>query len=115
MRTSWPASSTICASRAFPNKASAERECRSARRGSLDLHIFEVTGLVVDADDGRRDPAGEFARLALGLHQRGDEVAVLLRGQPLVLALLPGRFVDQFTRRRCVHIAGFADLPVEGD
>src|SRR5215212_6018339 len=43
------------------------------------IHIFEVAGLVVDADFRRRDPAGEFAGREFRLHQAFDEVAVRRR------------------------------------
>src|SRR5438128_795668 len=34
-----------------------------------DLHIFEVAGLVIDADLGRGDPRGELSGLGDRLHQ----------------------------------------------
>src|SRR5262249_13586819 len=48
-------------------------------------HILELARLVVDADLGRRDPAGELAGLLHRLHQLSDELAIGLRGQPLIL------------------------------
>src|ERR1700723_2074859 len=42
----------------------------------LDLHVLEITRLVVDADLGRRDPGCEFAHARDRRHQRGDKVAV---------------------------------------
>src|SRR5262245_52575921 len=42
----------------FEARPSAELLSMTAQRSSRDLHIFEVAGLVVDADLGRGDPAG---------------------------------------------------------
>ena len=41
-----------------------------------DLHVFEVTRLVVDADLGRCDPAGKRARLSLWFHQTFNEIPI---------------------------------------
>src|SRR5258708_20230424 len=81
----------------------------------LDLHIFEIAGLVVDADLGRRDPGGELAGLGDRLHQRGDEVAVVGRRQPFALSLVPGGLVDQHAVRCGVDILELADGAMEGD
>src|SRR5262249_40704790 len=59
-----------------------------------NLHVFEVAGLFVNADLGRRDPAGEFSRLRLRLHQALDEVAVGIRRQEFVAPLLPVRIAQ---------------------
>src|SRR5579871_6671248 len=40
---------------------------RHSLASRLDLHILEIARLVVDANLGRRDPGGEFAR---GRHRR---------------------------------------------
>src|ERR1700735_408774 len=55
----------------------------------FDLDVFEIAGLVVDAHLRRRDPVRELARFADRLHQRGDEVAVVDRGQIVALYLRP--------------------------
>src|SRR3954467_3098093 len=79
----------------------------------LDLHVLEGNPPVVDADFRRRDPGGEHAGLGDGLHQRGDEVAVRGRGQPIILALRPGGIVDQKTIRRRVDALELADMAME--
>src|SRR5262249_46533447 len=52
---------------------------RCARNGetalSRDLYVFEIAGLVVDADPRRSDPAREFAGLDDLFHQAADELA----------------------------------------
>src|SRR6187455_2678440 len=81
----------------------------------LDLHVFEIARLVVDADFRRRDPRGELAHLGLRLHQTGDEVAVVGRGQPGALALLPRGIADQLSVRIGMDALELADLAVERD
>jgi hypothetical protein len=80
-----------------------------------DLHVFEIAGLVVDADARRRDPAGELAGLDHALHQAGDEIAVVLRRQPLARVALPGRLVDELAGRRHFHVLELADQAVKAD
>src|SRR5579872_238745 len=80
-----------------------------------DLHVFEVAGLVVDADAWRGDPAGELARLGHRLHQAGNKVAVVLRRQPLPFVAIPCRVVDQRALGRNLRVLEFADLAVEAD
>src|SRR6478672_10621801 len=81
----------------------------------LDLHVFKIAGLVVDADFRRRDPVGVDAGFGDRLHQRCDEVAVLGRGQPFALAGIPGGVIDQDALWRGVDIPELADLAVERD
>src|SRR5262245_25572779 len=80
---------------------------------SRELHVFEITRLVVDADARRRDPACELAGLDHLAHQALDEVAVVLRRQPLVLLLVPRSRFDQLAGRGCLDVLELADLPVE--
>src|SRR5262245_35729661 len=80
---------------------------------SRDLHIFEIAGLVVDADAGRGDPARELAGLDHLFHQPLDELAIGGRGQPLVLVLVPRRLVDDVAIGIGLDVAEFADLPME--
>src|SRR5579863_6569194 len=80
-----------------------------------DLHVLEIAGLVVDADARRSDPTGEFAGLGDRLHQAGDELAVILRRQPLTLLPLPRRIADQLAGGRYVGILELADHAVEAD
>src|SRR6516162_6018441 len=80
---------------------------------SRELHVFEITRLVVDADTRRRDPACELAGLDHLPHQALDEVAVILRRQPRVLLLVPPCRVDQLSARRRRDVLELADLPVE--
>src|SRR5262245_59226150 len=86
---------------------------RSKQASSRELHVFEITRLVVDADTRRRDPARELAGLDDLAHQALDEVAVILRRQPLVLLLIPRCRVDQLPGRRRRDVLELADLPVE--
>src|SRR6516165_858193 len=90
-----------------PSPAPPEPRSRPLLRNH---HILELPRLVVDADLGRRDPAGELAGLLHRLHQLGDELTVRLRGQPLILLPLPGGGVDQFAQRGGAHVAELADL-----
>ena len=76
-------------------------------------HILELARLVVDPHLGRRDPAGELAGLLHRLHQLGDELAVRLRGQPLILLPFPGGGIDQFAQRGGAHVAELANGAVE--
>src|SRR5438876_11631007 len=55
----------------------------------MQLDVFEVAGLAVDAGARRRDPRGELAGFGDRLHQAGDEGIVLGRGQELLAPLLP--------------------------
>src|SRR5262249_52506185 len=80
---------------------------------SGELHVFEIAGLVVDTDARRRDPAREFARLNDLAHQALNEVAIILRRQPLVLLPIPRRVIDQLSARRRLDVPELADLPVE--
>src|SRR5262247_4566571 len=80
---------------------------------SRELHVFEITRLVVDADARRRDPARELAGLDDLAHQALDEIAVILRRQPLVLLPLPRCGVDQLAGRGRLDVLELADLPVE--
>src|SRR5271169_1989955 len=86
-------------------------------RGPLrrNPHILEIAGLVVDADAGRRDPAGEFARLDDLAHQACDKIAIVFRRQPLALAAVPARLVEKLSVRRDFHILELADLAAEAD
>ena len=91
---------------------------RSGRPGMTsrrDLHIFEIARLVVDADAGRGDPAGELAGLGDWLHQAADEIAIVLGRQPFAFVAVPGRLIDDEPRRRHVHVLELADLAVEAD
>src|SRR5262245_3582884 len=78
-----------------------------------NLHVFEVAGLVVNADLGRRDPAGEFSRLRLRLHQALDEVAVGIRRQEFVAPLLPVRIAQDLPIRIGLDRGELADVAVE--
>src|SRR5262249_14514295 len=78
-----------------------------------ELHVFEIARLVVDADARRRDPACELAGLDHLPHQTLDEIAVVLRRQPLVLFPVPGCFVNELSARGCVDVLEFANLAVE--
>ena len=55
-----------------------DRRSRTAQASRRKLHVFEIAGLVVDADARRRDPARELAGLDDLLHQALDEIAVVL-------------------------------------
>ena len=67
-------------SRQDRDRAHSARGDREVRLGVGDLHVLEIARLVVDADLGRRNPAGEFGRLELRLHQALDEILVRRRG-----------------------------------
>ena len=62
---------------------------------------------------GGGDPAGEFAGLEAGLHQRLDVVAVGRGGQPLGGAGVPGRAVDELAFGADALVGEHADLAVE--
>src|SRR3954466_9019637 len=79
---------------------------RKASSSSLvKLDVFVLYGEVVDAALRRRDPRGHLAGLGHLLHERMDEGAVALRGDPIVepalvfmtVDLLPGG-VDRHAR-----------------
>src|SRR5579863_7006294 len=93
-------------------RAGATARIDASRR---DLHIFEIAGLVVDADARRGDPAGELARLGDPLHQADDEIAVGLRRQPLAEIAAPGGAVEDFARGRNLDVLELADLAMEAD
>src|SRR5262249_8226053 len=100
--------------RVKPRSASAsEGPACAAGASSRELHVFEITRLVVDADTRRRDPAFELAGLDHLAHQPLDEVAVVLRRQPLVLLPVPRRRIDQLPGRRRLDVLELADLAVE--
>src|SRR5262249_19589916 len=80
-----------------------------------DLHVLEIAGLVVDADLRRRDPTRELAGLGNGRHQRGDELAVVRRRQPLVLVFRPSGLVDDSAVRLRKDILELTDMAVESD
>src|SRR5262249_45962469 len=82
---------------------------------SRDLYVFEIAGLVVDADPRRSDPAREFAGLDDLFHQAADELAVVVRRQPPILVTSPGRLVDEFARRRRLDVFELANLTMETD
>src|SRR5262245_53011327 len=68
--------------------------CATPRSCLVHLDVLEVAGLVVDTGFGRGDPGGELAALPTGRHQAGDEIAVRLGGEPLVLLLGPLRLAQ---------------------
>src|ERR1700686_2174327 len=80
----------------------------------LDLHIFEIAGLVVDADFRWRNPRREGADLRHRRHQRTDKIAVVGGWQPFALAPIPGGIVDQEAVGCGMDILELADLAVEG-
>src|SRR5438132_444130 len=59
-----------------------------------ELHVLELDRLAVDAARGRRDPAGELARLHHRRHEARHVGLVLRRRQPLVLAGVPFGLTD---------------------
>src|SRR5256885_11007071 len=65
------------------------------RGASVEAHVFKIHGLAVDAHDRRRDPARELARPHAAAHERGDEGAGGVRGQPFALAHAPFLLADQ--------------------
>src|SRR3954452_9529972 len=56
---------------------------------SIRTHVIVSQSEIVDAAIGRRDPAGEFARLSDPLHQALDKVAIGVGRQPFALLCLP--------------------------
>src|SRR5262249_30790248 len=95
------------------SQARPKAQLPRAGASSRELHVFEITRLVVDADTRRRDPACELAGFDHLTHQALYEVAVILRRQPLVLLLVPPCRVDQLPARRRRDVLELADLPVE--
>src|SRR5437588_389461 len=59
-----------------------------------ELHVLELDRLAVDAARGRRDPAGELARLHHRRHEARHVGLVLRRRQPVVLAGVPFGLAD---------------------
>ena len=57
----------------------------------------------------------KLSGLAHRLHQRGDEIAVRRRRQPLALVALPRGVIEQLAAGRRLDVAELADLAVEGD
>ena len=93
---------------------------QAARRGLSggalgDLHVFEFARLVVDADLGRRDPAGELARLHLRLHQAFDERAVVVGRQEFAAALAPIGIAQHVAVHIRLDAGKLADVAMEGD
>jgi len=85
---------------------------------SAHVSIFTYSkspGLLSMPTFGGEIPVGVDACVGHRLHQRGDEVTVLCRRQPIDLALVPGGVIDQHALGRGVDILEFADLAVERD
>src|ERR1700730_11442297 len=97
----------------FPDCAALHPGYGRPRSSRRNPHVFEVAGLVVDADLGGRDPFSELSRLPHRLHQCGDEIAVGFRRQPLILPMRPGSGVYEFAVWRCMSVAKLADLAME--
>src|SRR6266487_765516 len=68
--------------RASPSSATSF-EISAGIASSRELHVFEITRLVVDADTRRRDPACEFAGLDDLAHQALDDDAVTSLNSPI--------------------------------
>src|SRR3954452_10379592 len=119
-RTSSPCSAQMSAAVMPAAPAPAMRTSTSsvsavmrAASGRLELDVLEIARPVVDADPRRRDPRRKLAGLTDRLHQRGDELAIGQRRQPLVLLLGPGRRVDQDAGRRRVNVLELADVAMK--
>src|SRR5262245_66337349 len=87
----------------------------SACSGLVDLDVLEIARLVVDADLGCGDPGSELAPLPAGLHKALDEVAVRLRGDPLIFPVRPLGIAQDIAFRGGLHIGELADLSMEGN
>src|SRR6202034_391237 len=80
-----------------------------------DFHVFEIARLVIDADAGRGDPAGELPRFGDRLHHAADEIAVGLRRLHFAFVAELVRLVGDESRRRDMHVLELADLAMEAD
>src|SRR5271166_961607 len=89
------------------------REGPSRPTASVNLHILEIAGLVVDADARGGDPAGVLAGLVTGLHQGIDELHVRVVGQPGAGPDLPLLLFQNLARGAHAMAGEFADLAVE--
>src|SRR5215813_3975708 len=76
--------------------------------------VLELDGLAVDPARGRRDPAGELARLRHALHETPDEGLILGGGQPVPVLRVPLRLADHSAVRGHLHVGEGADGAVEG-
>ena len=56
---------------------------------SVEAHVFEIEGLVVDAACRRRNPVGKLARLGDTSHERCHEGAIGCARQPAVDVRVP--------------------------
>src|SRR5208337_4896723 len=81
----------------------------------LDPDVFELPRLAVDADLRNRDPRRELAALEARPHQAGDEITVVLGGQPIVLVPRPFRFAQQLSVGRSLDVLELTDIAMEGD
>src|SRR4029453_13909348 len=76
--------------------------------------VLELDGLAVDPARGRRDPAGELARLRHALHETPHEGLVLGGRQPRTVLRVPLRLAEHPAVRRHLHVGEGADGAVEG-
>src|SRR6185369_7520596 len=87
--------------------------CAKAGTVSAEADVLEIDRLAIDADRGRRDPAGELAGLDDAAHQRADERAVGRARQPFGLVRLPLVLADDAPLGRHADAGERADLAVE--
>src|SRR2546429_2327734 len=65
------------------------RPFRPGPGSGSESHVVVFHRKIVDADAGRRDPAGELARLVVRRHQPGHPGPVVVGGQPVAPVPLP--------------------------
>src|SRR5690242_17094541 len=82
---------------------------------TLQLHVFEIAGFVVDAGAGWGDPGGEGAGFGDRLHQAADKGIVVGRRQEFAAAAPPFIGAQDVAVGIGVNRGEFADPAVERD